>query len=61
MKIEYSKKQQNNPQQEINRGNHFKSGVPGGVSELADGKNEKKRTQNSVQIQKPSPLPAPTP
>ena len=41
MKIEYSKKQQNNPPPEINRGNHFKREVRGGVSDLTDGKNEK--------------------
>ena len=43
MKIEYSKKRQNNLQQEINRGNPFKSEVPGGVPKLADGKNGKKK------------------
>ena len=48
MKIEYSKKQLNNPQQEISRAG------PSGVSELADGKNEEDKiredTPNSFQM-----------
>lgn len=41
MKIEYSKKQLNNPQQEISRAG------PSGVSELADGKNEEDKRRHS--------------